>query len=202
MTYFDTQKSLEPLYTCHLCCVIFGVTVHVKMWRAAGVSVHRFRQLSGNSLSRRRKSNFCVISCEAQSATNKFNHEREIEGATMANSVETTGVHLRTTLGSIAQGGIRKRSRILKSLFVTEYNEKQMNWQKRARCGGRWRSVASCNRLSLSGARMEKLWNPNENWKKRCQKESCARTGNIRKFWNENDTSEVTENFFDVNEQL
>ena len=40
MTHFGTQKSLEPLYTCHLCCVISGVTVHVKMWRAAGVSVH------------------------------------------------------------------------------------------------------------------------------------------------------------------
>ena len=28
------------MHTCHLCCVICGVTVHVNMWRAAGVSVY------------------------------------------------------------------------------------------------------------------------------------------------------------------
>ena len=28
------------MYTCHLCCVICAMTAHVKMWRAAGVSVY------------------------------------------------------------------------------------------------------------------------------------------------------------------
>ena len=40
MTNVGTLKSLEPLCTCHLCCVICGVSVHVRMWRAAGVSVY------------------------------------------------------------------------------------------------------------------------------------------------------------------
>ena len=46
------------MHTCHLCCVICAVTVLVKMWRAAGVSVYTPspRRLPGNSLSGKRKS--------------------------------------------------------------------------------------------------------------------------------------------------
>ena len=36
-------------------CVICAVTAHVKMWRAAGVSVYTLRRLPGNSLSSERK---------------------------------------------------------------------------------------------------------------------------------------------------
>ena len=38
ITYFgQTIFGLEPRKTCNLCC---AMTVHVKMWRAAGVSVY------------------------------------------------------------------------------------------------------------------------------------------------------------------
>ena len=48
-----TQLKLEPKNTCRLYC---AMTVHVKMWRAAGVSVYTSRRLPGNSLSGKRKS--------------------------------------------------------------------------------------------------------------------------------------------------
>ena len=48
--FLGAHIVLEPLYTCHLCCVFSGVTVHVKMWRAAGVSVYTSRRLPANSV--------------------------------------------------------------------------------------------------------------------------------------------------------
>ena len=59
MTYFGTQLvlslgplELEPRNTCRLFC---AMTVHVKMWRAAGVSVYNPRRLPGNSIAGKRK---------------------------------------------------------------------------------------------------------------------------------------------------
>ena len=38
--FFAAQLEIEPMYTCHLCRVFCGVTIHVEMWRAPGVSVY------------------------------------------------------------------------------------------------------------------------------------------------------------------
>ena len=47
------QLKLEPRNTCRLYC---AMTMHVKMWRAAGVSVYSPRRLPGRQISGKRKS--------------------------------------------------------------------------------------------------------------------------------------------------
>ena len=50
--YFRTQKSLAPVYTCHLCCVMWS---DCEMWRTAGVSVYTSVDCQGTRFSGNRK---------------------------------------------------------------------------------------------------------------------------------------------------
>ena len=57
--FWGRNSNLSPqapwaMHTCHLCCVVSAMTLHVKMWRAAGVSVYTPRRLPRNSLSGKR----------------------------------------------------------------------------------------------------------------------------------------------------
>ena len=50
------RRPLEPKYTC-----ICAMTVHVKMWRAAGASGYTPRQLPGNSNFWQAKKSICEV---------------------------------------------------------------------------------------------------------------------------------------------
>ena len=54
----NSNLSLEPRNTCCLYCTM---PVHVKMWRAAGVSVYTPRRLPGNSNFRQAKNSISEL---------------------------------------------------------------------------------------------------------------------------------------------